>query len=292
MELELWSVLSQAICDVAPRAKANVRDTHPTALIVRVYLWVCLHDRPVSWGCDKRNWSERTCPSQLPDQSTLSRRIRREDFDAFLLLMTRQLNGKAKRRLLRIIDGKPLELPYHSTDRDAGFGRGVSRQALGYKLHMIYSESPMPEAFVITPLNTCEKQMAFRMIGRVDGQGYLLGDPHYDASWLFDGCRYYGHQLLCPRRMPGKGLGHHYHSPQRLRCIDMLESPAGVNDFGPSLYQQRTNIERQFSQLVSFGGGLITLPPWVRRIWRVRPWVWGKLLINAARIRINRSKAA
>jgi hypothetical protein len=32
---------------------------------------------------------------------------------------------------------------------------------------------------------------------------------------------------------------------------------------------------------------LATLPPWVRRIWRVRRWVWAKLLINATRIRIK-----
>jgi len=34
------------------------------------------------------------------------------------------------------------------------------------------------------------------------------------------------------------------------------------------------------------------LPSWIRRIWRVRPWVINKLLINAARIRLNRRKAA
>jgi hypothetical protein len=292
MELELWSVLSQAICEVARRSKSNSRDTHRTALIVRVYLWACLHDRPVSWACKSRNWSNRTCLKPLPDQSTMSRRMRRADFESFLQRMTRRLSGKPKRRLMRIIDGKALELPYHTTDRNARFGRGVSRQSVGYKLHMICSGNPMPDSFVITPLNTCEKQMAARMIRRVDAQGYLLADPHYDASWLFDVCRDQNHQLLCPRRQPGTGLGHHYHSRQRLRCIDMMESPGGVNDFGLSLYARRTDIEREFAQLVSFGGGLLALPPWARRIWRVRYWVWGKLLINAARITINRSKAA
>jgi hypothetical protein len=52
------------------------------------------------------------------------------------------------------------------------------------------------------------------------------------------------------------------------------------------------NIERDFSQLVCFGAGLGALPTWVRRIWRVRHWVMNKLLINAARIRINRRRAA
>ena len=72
----------------------------------------------------------------------------------------------------------------------------------------------------------------------------------------------------------------------------MLESPAGVNPFGPTLYNRRTDVEREFSGLSCFGGGMATLPPWVRRIWRVRAWVTAKLLINAARVRLNREKAA
>ena len=99
----------------------------------------------------------------------------------------------------------------------------------------------------------------------------------------------------CSARGPsrGTGLGHHYQSPDRLRAIELLEPLAALNDFGPSLYRLRTDVERRFSQRVSFGGGLACLPPWVRRIWRVRYWVWGKLLVNAARVRINnRSYAA
>ena len=38
----------------------------------------------------------------------------------------------------------------------------------------------MPDAFAITTLNACEKRMAARMLGRVGGCGYLLGDAHYD----------------------------------------------------------------------------------------------------------------
>lgn len=293
MELEFWTELSQAICDVQRQAARRRRDTHPTALIVRVHLWSVLHDRPTSWACHADNWTRRTCPDLLPDQSTMSRRMRRDDFDAFLTQLQHRLAGKpAAAKLLKIVDGKPLEIPNHSTDRDATWGRGVSRTSLGYKLHMICSASPMPDAFVVTPLNICEKQMAFRMIKRVGGCGYLLGDAHYDASWLFDGCLHHNHHLLCPRAKPGSGLGHRYQSPQRLCAISQLEPPAGLNDFGPSLYRHRSGIERQFSQLTCFGSGLGPLPSWVRRIWRVRRWVWAKLLINAVRIRLNRKKTA
>jgi hypothetical protein len=288
MELELWAELSQAICDVQRKFKANPRDRHPTALIVRVHLWAALHDRPMCWGCKSKSWSVRTVPGQLPDQSTMSRRMRREDFDLFLSTMQSRLGGKIRHRLLKIIDGKSLELSNHSSDPDARWGRGVSRMSVGYKLHMIHSGNPMPDAFVVTPLDRCEKQMAKRLIQRVKGCGYLLGDGHYDASWLYDWCRHHDHLLLSPRAKPRSGIGHHYQSPQRLRSIQLLEPP-GINHFGLSLYRQRSRIERQFSQLSSFGGGLTCLPPWIRRIWRVRKWVWAKLLINAARVRINRN---
>ena len=296
MELELWTELSQAICQVQRRAAFNPRDRHPTSLIARVHLWATLHDRPTCWGCEPGNWTDKTRPEVLPDQSTMSRRMRRADFEEFKMAMEQRWAGKPRSPgllpLLKIVDGHALELPNHSSDPDARWGRGVSRLSLGYKLHLIDAGNPLPEAFVVTALDVCEKQMAHRMIKRVAGSGYLLGDAHYDASWLFDACRHHDHLLVCPRPKPGSGIGHHYQSPQRLRSIQLLEPPGDLDAFGPQLYRQRSGIERTFAQLVSFGGGLAALPPWVRRIGRVRNWVWAKLLINAARIRINRSCAA
>jgi hypothetical protein len=292
MELELWSETSAAISAIAANWPRHPHDQYSTALIVRVYHWACLHNWPVSWACDPANWTTQTRPAVLPDQSTMSRRTRQPDFEQFLVRVGERMNGRTKPSMVRVVDGKPLELPNHSTDRDASWGRGVSRTALGYKLHAIWSENPMPDAFVITTLNVCEKQMASRMIKRVDGFGYLLADAHLDASWLFDDCHAHHHQLVCPRARPGTGEGHHYISEHRKRAIAMLEIPAAVNRFGQDLYDRRTDIERQFSQLVCFGAGLGPLPAWIRRIWRARHWVINKLLINAARIRINRREAA
>lgn len=291
MELELWAETSAAIAAVAVGWERHARDQYSTAAIVRVYHWACLHDRPISWACEARNWKPSVRPSALPDQSTVSRRTRRPDFWEFLRRVGQRMNGAAAGpRMVKVVDGKPLELPNHTTDRDATWGRGVSRTSVGYKIHAIFSGNPLPDAFVITTLNVCEKRMAARMIKRVRGFGYLLGDGHYDASWLFDECHDHNHQLLCPRAKPGTGEGHHYVSPHRRRAIGMLEVPKAVSRFGHDLYDQRTSIERDFSQMVCFGAGLGTLPAWVRRIWRVRHWVMNKLLINAARIRINRRK--
>ena len=303
MDLELWTQLSMAISDVERRWPTRGRDRHPTSRIVRVHVWSALHTRPTSWACDARHWTARTRPPSLPDQSTMSRRMQRADFDEFMTRVGQRLNGdsnaaRAREALklhVRIVDGKALELPNHSTDRDARWGRGVSRNSLGYKIHFLCStvERPMPDAFVVTPLDRCEKQMAARMIRRVRGGGYLLADAHLDASWLFDHCRAHAHQLVCPRAKPHTGLGNHYQSPDRIRAIEMLESPADVNPFGPSLYRHRTVIERRLSAAVCFGAGIgNSLPPWVRRIGRVRRWITAKLLINAARIRNNQRVAA
>jgi hypothetical protein len=292
MELERWAELSAAISAVASNLGRRKRDRHSTALIIRVHTWAALHDRPISWASKAKNWTAATRPEALPNQSTMSRRTRRADFAEFQRRVGVRMNGRPGPALVKAVDGKPLELPNHTGDRDATWGRGVSRTSVGYKLHAVFSGNPVPDAFAVTTLNVCEKRMAARLIRRVKGRGYLLGDAHYDASWLFDHCHHHCHQLLCPRAKPGTGLGHHYVSPHRRRAIDMLEAPAAVNRFGRDLYRRRTGIERDFSGLVCAGGGLTTLPPWVRRIWRVRAWVTAKLLINAARIRVNRKKAS
>ena len=295
MELERWAELSAAISAVAGVFGRRKRDQHSTALIVRVHAWAALHDRPISWACEGRNWTAGTRPEALPGQSTMSRRVRRPDFEEFQRRVGRRMNGRPRPALLKVVDGKALELPNHTTDRDATWGRGVSRTSVGYKFHAVFSGGAMPDAFAVTTLAVSEKDMAARMVGRLGGRsgghGYLLADAHFDASWLFDYCRHHGFQLVCPRAKPGTGTGHHYVSPHRRRAIDMLEAPAAGNPFGAGLYATRTDIERDFSQLVCFGGGLAALPTWVRRIWRVRNWAMSKLLINAARVRLNRKAA-
>lgn len=89
---------------------------------------------------------------------------------------------------------------------------------------------------------------------------------------------------MVPIGHPNAGKGHHYQSPQRLRCIELLRQDYGKTDFGATLYQVRTAIERSFGNATVFAGGLGPLPAWVRRLHRVRIWVWAKLLINAVRI--------
>lgn len=298
MERELWSELSQAICEVAARWKeSSKRYTHATALIVRLHLWSVLHDRPTSWACGPSSWDARTRPPALPDQSTMSRRKRTPAFERFLHEVGRRLAGRPSQTLIKRIDGKPLSIAAHSTDRDARWGRGAGQEANGYKLHLLWAERAMPEDWALAPMNVCEKRMARRLVKRRLrrcglGCGYLLTDAYYDDSDLHDLVAEANHQLVAPRRRSsrGRGLGHCYQSPHRLRCIEITEPPAQINLFGPSLRASRWQIERDLGNLCGFGGGLTTLPAWARRMWRVRAWVHGKLLVNAARIRCRRKR--
>jgi hypothetical protein len=184
----------------------------------------------------------------------------------------------AERRLIRIIDGKPLEVSNVSKDPDAGYGRSAGGKHKGYKLHVVHAGGPTPLAWGLAPINTSEKVMAAKLIPALPGEGYLLGDTEYDTNPLHDLAHEAGHQIVAPRRRRAKGLGHHRHSPYRLRSIALLQSR-----FGRALLRYRRQIEREFGNLVSFGGGLTCLPAWVRRFNRVRNWVHAKILINAVR---------
>ena len=292
MERERWRELSQAISEVAARWPARGRYFHPTALIARVYCWAAAHDRSVSWACVAQHWPTSVRPARLPNQSTLSRRTRDKDFDRFLQAVGRRLAGRAAPTLLKCIDGKPLVVAAHSRDRNATWGKGAGKIDRGYKLLACWSSGPMPLQWALIPLHVPETRIAARIIRRLRGGGYLLADALYDSNVLHELAGHANHQLVAPRQKPGRGLGHCAHSRGRLRCIDMLEPPCGHNHFGPSLHNLRRQIERDFGNLTSFGGGLTHLPPWVRRIWRVRQWVHAKLLLNAARIRCRRRTLA
>ena len=277
MDRELWLALYGFVAETKIRGRGWL---YSTAEIVMVYFWAVVHDRPMCWATDKRNWPEDLRPRRLPSQSQLSRRMRGSDVIELMVHVENTFMAMigAERRLIRIIDGKPLEVSNISKDPDAGYGRSAGGMHKGYKLHVVHAGGPTPLAWGLAPMNTSEKVMAARLIPTLPGVGYLLGDTEYDTNALHDLAHETDHQIVAPKRRRTKGLGHHRHSPYRLRSIALLESP-----FGRSLLRYRRQIEREFGTLVSFGGGLTCLPAWVRRFTRVRNWVHAKILINAVR---------
>jgi hypothetical protein len=279
MERELWPALYRAVQAVAKRFRQKYVSFQPWVLVA-VLLWAALHDRPLAWACRRQHWSTtKLRPPRLPHRTTVGRRIDGLAVGAFLRQLQQELRDRGQRRLLSLLDGKPLPVSGVSKDPDATWGRGAGGKTKGYKLHSLWSNRALPEAWEVRPLNESEITVARRLVRQAAGAGYLLADGNYDASALFDDAAAAGYQLVVPMTDPHTGQGHHYQSPQRLRCFDLVRG-----DFGRALLRLRGQIERTFGNAVSFGGGLGPLPAWVRGRERVQTWVWAKLLINAVRI--------
>jgi len=126
-------------------------------------------------------------------------------------------------------------------------------------------------------MNVNEQKAARFLVSLLEGEGYLVGDGEYDANALYDLAAERGFQLVSPHRK-GTRLGHICHSPYRLRSRQLLAGP-----FGDGLLHARAGIDRFFGQMGNFAGGLGPLPHWVRGLHRVRQWVHGKIIFNAAR---------
>lgn len=289
MERELWRILSREIGRLERRYTVDHR-VHQVGRIVRVYLWAALHDRPVSWACERRNWIGVKPPRRLPNQSTMSRRLRYVDTRRMLDELAPRLGGGRHASLVRYLDGKPLPISRHSVDRDAKHGRGAGGKDRGYKLHAVYAEDNRPVAWEVTPLNHNEHHAAKPLVDQRLSPGYLLADTNYDANHLYQHAGEVGVQLITPRRYSkAKSYCKRARSPHRIDALERLRAPL---EFARQLLAQRRRVETRFANLTSFGGGLTCLPPWVRTLARVRTWVAAKILIRLARDRHLRSTAA
>lgn len=285
MERELW----EALCHLAGRLYNRLsRCRYGDDVICGVYWWAVVHDRPMSWACEASHWPESWHP-RLPSQPTMSRRLRSGAVE--------QLFAEVEQSLVALvvvigpqvlaIDGKALPIGGPSKDADAAWGRGAGGYAKGYKLHAVWGEGLMPTAWGLAALNVSERRMAAKLVSDLPGEGYLLGDKHYDVNYLYEAAARADYQLLAPQQRPGNALGHRPHSPYRLRGLALLKTP-----LGKELYRQRYRIEHRFARLTNFVGGLGPLPFWVRRFHRVKLWVHSKLLISAVHQLILAPKAA
>jgi hypothetical protein len=282
MERELWPLLYHHVQQLAKDFSQKYVRYQPWVLVA-VLLWAALHDRPVSWACAVRHWSTtRLRPAQLPSPAVMSRRLDGLAVGAFLRLLEQRLRQRGQRRLLSLLDGKPLTVSGVSKDPDARWGRGAGGKAKGYKLHTLWSGRPLPEAWELTPLCEAESVVGQRLVRQAPAAGYIVADGNYDSGPLFAAAAAQGYQLVAP--LPANaGRGHRRQVASRLRVRDLL-----AGEFGRGLYALRGRIERLYGNAVSFAGGLGPLPAWVRGLERVRSWVWAKLLINAVRILRNK----
>jgi hypothetical protein len=69
MERELWPLRYRILQETAREVRQKYVQHQPW-VIAAVLLWAALHDRPVSWACERRHWSTtKLCPARLPSGS-------------------------------------------------------------------------------------------------------------------------------------------------------------------------------------------------------------------------------
>lgn len=275
MERELWNELYRLVV-----ASDNLpwRGLYRCWEIAVVYYWAVLHDRPVRWACDVKNWTL-TPPRPLPAQSTVSRRLRSRHVKQLLTAVESQLRGDPAQWWAQRVDSKPLPVGSHSKDRQARWGRAGKAFAKGYKLHTIWGGAPLPSGWRIESMNVGDALAARRMLGELPGGGYIVGDKQYDSNPLHKTAAQAAFQIVAQQKRVGKQLGHRPHEPARLRSLELVQQP-----FGKALLRYRDEIERIFGTLTCTAAGLGPLPAWVRGLQRVHLWVQAKLTINALRI--------
>lgn len=281
MEHQLWKAIVTLLKTIdKPRLRPRCRFS--CEQIVLVWFWAVVHDRPVMWACQPRNWPVSLRRRRFPSNSTMSRRLRSTEVQTLIATLERKtLCSQGNKPIGWMIDGKPLVIGGASKDRQAGFGRAARGKAKGYKLHGIVGIDGLIPAWRIAPMNKDERVMARRLVRTTAIQGYLLADSNYDSNPLHDVCAQRGElQLVTPPR-GGFGLTQRrqQQTPGRLRSIELLEHPQPA--FGRGLLKERDAIERMFGNLTNWGGGLTHLPPWVRTHRRVHRWVQAKLILHA-----------
>jgi len=249
---------------------------------IRVFSWSVICDRPTSWACGQENWPAHLRRRPLPSQPTMSRRRRSPSVVALLDALERRVTAPQGPGLFWMIDGKPLPIGGGSKDRQAGYGKAAGCMAQGDKLHALVGSDGSLAGWRVAPMHKDEWVMAGRLLQAAPPE--VLGSVAAAAN--FDSNRRHrigddrgDRQLVTPRRNgPGRETGNRKQTAGRLRSIALTESP--LPTFAEQLLKDRGEIERQFGNMVNWGGGRNGLPAWVRTHRRVRRWVQAKRVLT------------
>jgi len=285
MERELWIVIRRGLRALPRRRVRNA--VYTDEQILAVLLWAALHQRPVSWACKRSSWPVQAWRRRLPDQSTMSRRLRDPAIPGLMRRLAQRIQRDLPPGRVLMTDGKAFMLEDRTHDRDASVGRGSGRMAPGYKLHAVVDEHHRLHGWRVMPMNHAEQTQTRALLGELRGERragrrLLLGDAGYNSNPLFAAARGVGLRLLAPRCKPDTGLGWRRHDRDRLSSKRLSEDRGGW--MWGKVHALRTGVERYFAGLSS---GVVSgghLPPWARRIHRVRNWIDAKIIINAARV--------
>lgn len=290
MDREIWRRLLAAVRSADRRVlRSGRRPIYSDQQILKMLLWTIWHDRPMCWACQRSHYSTMYRPKQLPSVSQFSRRLRSERITAMLSCVHDYLAGGGGPSKLSFLDGKSLPVSDYSRDPDARDGYATGCMRRGYKLHAWATEDGRIPLFVVRPLNESEPKVARQLVAHIPPGHLVLGDGNYDSAILYQLVAQGHSQLLTPLK------GRSRTAPRLRRMGQDRHRAIMLWDNSPqqclALGKKRVAIERIFSALSCFGGGLAPLPHWVRRLPRVERWVTAKLAIYHARLLCRKNVA-
>jgi hypothetical protein len=291
MDRETWIVLDCAVKAAVRRLpRPRRRFQYSDRIILMMWLWAVMHDRPMSWACSRSSYNGIFRPRGLPSVSQFSKRIKTERFDEARRILHGLLTGQGREDLLCFFDGKPLVIGEYSTDPDARDGIAAGRYRKGYKLHARTSQSGFFLEYTVLPLNEGEPNTARGLIEALTPGSLSLADANFDSAPLYNAVHERDGFLLTP--LKGRAT-----NPRRLAEMGEARRAAiraweTMPELCEQAMHQRDAIERHFGNLTSFGGGLGPLPAWVRTLPRVRRWVDAKIAIYHARLIARRTLAS
>lgn len=256
--------------------------TFGDGLVALIYFFAALSGRSPRWACRRTSWPpwcRAVLPRPLISYSQFNRRLKTEALRRLVAQLNEELRGRLPRGETKVVDGKALVINGYSHDRDAAWGKVPDGWANGYKLHVVADASGGGiDALEVTALDAGEATVLRRgLLPRVDLRGCTLrGDANYDSNATYRAVADAGGRHVAQRRKPGTGLGHHPQHPDRRRAVRELEqTPGGLAD-----HQRRRNrVEQVFAHVGNLPFGLSALPPFVRRLPRVRMWVTAKVML-------------
>lgn len=288
MDKKIWSIITKIIVSVnRSLEQTGRRPRYSDVLIMRMYLWAVWHDRPMFWACERSNYDKLFRPRALPSVSQFCRRLKTERIKKMIQAIHRRLIQNNTLSKLSFFDGKALPLSNHSSDKDArkGYADGSFRK--GYKLHAWATQDGRIPRFCVLPMNCGEPNTARELTDLIPHGSLVLADANYDSGKLYQAVADRNSQLLTPL----KGMAESFCQLRRMpaarkRAMKLWQL------FGKQcreILKLRYKIDRIFSAVSCFGGGLSPLPTWVRGLSRVQKWVSAKLIFYHARLILRKS---
>lgn len=227
MERELWRLIRSGLRRVPRWWPRNA--SYSNREVLAVLVWAALHNKPICWACRRSSWPIQAWRRRLPDQSTMSRRLRDACVWDDLRLLIDQIQRALGATGTLVVDGKSLPVSSVSGDPDARRGWGAGVYARGYKLHAIIDRSRRLIDFDVQPLSVAECEVAADMVTRMRPRGgVLLADASYDSNRLYAACEAKGIQLRAPRKKPGTSISRVSRNTAPLGCGRSSSSRASI----------------------------------------------------------------